>query len=154
MIGNIEMKVAVPVIATALTGTLGAALYRTLLAFGWFHPTAQQTISLAALGAAVLVVVQAVTGYASPHTPRPDLRAAGVVAGPATAVPVVSAGDAATPQPRADSSVALADPPPPADSYPDTPPAPAQLVADTPASASAPAAPPVPEPAPPAPAPA
>jgi len=119
-LGSIELKVAVPVVATALAGTLGTAVYKVVLSFGWFHPTTAQSLALVGVGAAALPVIVAVTGYATPHTPRSDLAdPPGVLADPAGAVPGVSAPDAITPQPLADSSPA---PQPPADAYPDTPP--------------------------------
>ncbi len=125
-LGNVELKVAVPLVATALTGTLGAAAYRTVLAFGWFHPTAQETISLAALGAALLVVVQGVSGYVAPHTSRPDLAdPSGLpeqisAARPEDPAPTPIPAPAPTPTPVPSP---VQPPTLPADAYPDTPPA-------------------------------
>ena len=141
-LGNVELKVAVPVVATALTGTLGAALYRVVLSFGLFHPTTGQSLALAGVGAAALPVIAAVTGYATPHTPRPDVTdpGASAVAGDGatsneTGGSLAGTDPGVSPQPQITMSANASDfaakmsearasiDAPPADAYPDTPPA-------------------------------
>lgn len=70
----IETKVSLPALVDLALTVLGAAIYKVVLAFGWFHPTAQQQLALAALGAAIILVVDKVTAYMAPHTSRPDLQ--------------------------------------------------------------------------------
>ena len=79
---TVETKVAAPAIATAVVSTLGAAVYALILAFGWLHPTSGQTAALAGMGAAIVYLVQVAVGYMAPHTPRADLRTAGVLMPP------------------------------------------------------------------------
>lgn len=69
----IETKVSLPALVDFVLVTLGSALYGVILAFGWFHPTDAQNAKLAALGGAVVLVVDKVTAYCAPHTDRPDL---------------------------------------------------------------------------------
>lgn len=69
----IETKVSLPALIDFVLITLGSSIYGVVLAFGWFHPTTLQSAKLAALGGAIVLVVDKVTAYWAPHTPRPDL---------------------------------------------------------------------------------